>query len=65
MAALPCVLRQVPALDQQAEFVLAAYKSGQPAALRRFEAALLLPKIESGMARMPRWAILALGCLTS
>jgi hypothetical protein len=37
MAALPCALRQVPALDQQAEFVLAAYKSGQPAALRRFE----------------------------
>jgi hypothetical protein len=27
MAALPRVLRQVPALDQQTEFVLAAYKS--------------------------------------
>ena len=26
---------------------------------------LWLPKIASGMAQMPRWAILALGCLTS
>ncbi len=34
------VLRQVPALDQQAEFVLAADKTGQPAAPHRFEAAL-------------------------
>ena len=34
------VLRQVPALHQQAEFVLAADKTGQPAAPHRFEAAL-------------------------
>ena len=26
---------------------------------------LWLPKIASGLAQMPRWAILALGCLTS
>jgi hypothetical protein len=26
---------------------------------------LWLPKIVSGLAQMPRWAILALGCLTS
>src|SRR5262249_14835455 len=34
------VLRQIPAPEQQAEPVLAADKAGQPAAARRFEAAL-------------------------
>ena len=34
------VLRQVPALEQQAELLLAADKIGQPAAAHRFEAAL-------------------------
>ena len=34
------VLRQVPALEQEAEFVLAADKIGQPAAPNRIEAAL-------------------------
>ena len=34
------VLRQVPALDQEAEFVLAADKTGEPAAPHRFKAAL-------------------------
>ncbi len=34
------VLRQVPALDQEAEFMLAADEIGQPAAPHRFEAAL-------------------------
>jgi hypothetical protein len=33
------ILRQVPALRQEAEFVLPADKLGQPAAVRRFEAA--------------------------
>src|SRR5262249_36385832 len=34
------VLHQVPALEQQAELLLAADKTGQPAAAHRFEAAL-------------------------
>ncbi len=34
------VLRQAPALEQEAEFVLATDKTGQPAAAHRFEAAL-------------------------
>jgi hypothetical protein len=48
------ILRQLPALDQQAEFVLAADKTGQPAAAHGFEAALgcRYPRDRPGLDRL-------------
>jgi hypothetical protein len=50
-------------VDKGAHEVSEAAKAGetQPEEVEH----LWLPKIVSGLAQMPRWAILSLGCLTS
>ena len=49
-------LQRLPELVPEGQFLV--HNSARPMHL-------WLPKIVSGLAQMPRWAILALGCLTS